>query len=123
MGGGDKVDIVTAKFILKAEHLFGKGVAVNAVHPGWVDTPGLRKSLPGFARTFRLALRTPPQGADTTVWLAAAPHLDASGRFWFDRRPRPTHRLAHTKASQGERQKLWDTCTTLCGLGEDDITG
>ena len=29
-------------------HLAGTGVTVNAMHPGWADTPGLRDALPGL---------------------------------------------------------------------------
>ena len=40
------------------------GVASYAMHPGWVDTPGLATGLPRFAHLGPL-LRTPGQGADT----------------------------------------------------------
>ena len=40
------------------------------LHPGWVETPGLASGLPNFARLGPL-LRTPAEGADTAVWLAA----------------------------------------------------
>ena len=46
------------------------GVASYASHPGWVDTPGLASGLPSFAKLGPL-LRTPAEGADTVVWLAA----------------------------------------------------
>ena len=46
------------------------GVASYASHPGWVDTPGLASGLPTFAKLGPL-LRTPGEGADTVVWLAA----------------------------------------------------
>ena len=48
----------------------GDGVASYAVHPGWVDTPGLGSGLPSFSKLGPL-LRTPAQGADTVTWLAA----------------------------------------------------
>ena len=44
-----------------------------AMHPGWVDTPGLAESLPRFRSLWRPLLRTPSEGADTAVWLAGAP--------------------------------------------------
>ena len=56
-----------------AGRLAGTGVTVNAMHPGWVDTPGLAQSLPGFYRLMRPLLRSAAQGMDTIVWLAAAP--------------------------------------------------
>ena len=34
-------------------------------------------------------LRTPEEGADTVVWLAASPDVEGrSGRFWIDRQER-----------------------------------
>ena len=75
-------------------------------HPGWVDTPGIAHSLPKFERVARPILRTTQQGADTFVWLAAADV--PSGRFWHDRRPRPTHYLPFTRESEADRRALWD---------------
>jgi NAD(P)-dependent dehydrogenase (short-subunit alcohol dehydrogenase family) len=104
---------------LWAERLTGTGVTVNAMHPGWVDTPGVRRSLPTFWKVMRPFLRTPAQGADTIIWLAVAPRLDSeSGKFWFDRRQRETHKLARTVSSPQDRQRLWDKCVRLGGLSD-----
>jgi dehydrogenase/reductase SDR family protein 12 len=101
---------------LWAQRLQGTGVVVNAMHPGWVDTPGLRESLPGFRRLVGPLLRTPEQGADTIVWLAAAPRAAAeSGGFWFDRRRRPTHVLPWTSESDVDRRRLWAGVERLIG--------
>ena len=98
-----------------ARQLAPVGVTVNAMHPGWVDTPGVQFSLPTFRKIMRLGLRTPKQGADTIVWLAAAPQLTAvSGKFWLDRRARPTHKFyLRTQSSAAERQQLWAECVRL----------
>jgi dehydrogenase/reductase SDR family protein 12 len=102
---------------LWAERQVGSGVTVNAMHPGWVDTPGVRRSLPTFWKVMRPFLRTPPQGADTIVWLAVAPNLASeSGKFWFDRRERETHKFARTVSAPEDRQRLWDECVRLSGL-------
>ena len=82
-----------------------RGVAAHAMHPGWVDTPGLASSLPGFHRALRPLLRTPSQGADTIVWLGAAGV--PSGRLWHDRAERPQYRLPWTRETAAERQRLW----------------
>ena len=104
---------------LWAERLTGTGVTVNAMHPGWVDTPGVRRSLPTFWKVMRPFLRTPAQGADTIIWLAVAPGLASeSGKFWFDRRQRETHKLARTMSSPQDRQRLWDKCVRLSGLSD-----
>jgi dehydrogenase/reductase SDR family member 12 len=47
--------------------------------------------MPVFRTITGPIIRTPAQGADTIVWLgAAAEPLADTGRFWHDRRPRPT---------------------------------
>ena len=87
-------------------------IAFHAMHPGWADTPGVRHSLPGFARITAPVLRTPDEGADTIVWLAAATaeELGASGGFWCDRARRPIHRLPNTRHSDNpaERAAMWN---------------
>jgi NAD(P)-dependent dehydrogenase (short-subunit alcohol dehydrogenase family) len=102
---------------LWAERLDGTGVTVNAMHPGWADTPGVQSSLPTFRRLTKRSLRTPQQGADTILWLAAAQRpAGVSGRFWLDRRERGTHLLPGTQSSTRDRQRLWDECVRLSGL-------
>jgi GTPase Era involved in 16S rRNA processing len=97
-----------------AERLSGTGVTVNAMHPGWVDTPGLRDSLPRFYRLLQPFLRTPEQGADTILWLAAAKSIEGeSGAFWLDRLPRSKHKLKHTVSSLEERDAYWEKVEAL----------
>jgi dehydrogenase/reductase SDR family member 12 len=95
-------------------HLLDTGIVVNAMHPGWADTPGLRTALPGFTRIVGSLLRTSTEGADTIVWLAAAPDAaDQSGLFFLDRRPRAKHRLRRTRRPDEacEAARLWRVCT------------
>ena len=101
---------------LWAESLRDRGIVVHAMHPGWADTPGVSESLPRFYKLTKPLLRTPAQGADTIVWLCASDEASRStGRFWHDRRPRPTHRLRRTKESESERRALWQRLTELSG--------
>jgi dehydrogenase/reductase SDR family protein 12 len=84
-----------------------QGITVNAMHPGWADTPGVQTALPGFYRVTRKLLRTPEEGADTAVWLAAATEAaDASGKFWLDREQHPSHLSRRTVESPAERAQL-----------------
>jgi NAD(P)-dependent dehydrogenase (short-subunit alcohol dehydrogenase family) len=99
---------------LWAEELRGSGVAVNAMHPGWADTPAVRSSLPRFHEAMRRILRTPAEGADTVVWLAARPEIEATGRFFFDREERRTHVLPFTREKDEDRRALWEICASLC---------
>jgi len=95
-----------------AEALEGTGVVVNAMHPGWADTPGVRDSLPGFHRLTRPLLRSPEEGADTMVWLAAAPEAGlVSGKFWLDREPHLAAILPGTAGNRELREKLVEELT------------
>jgi NAD(P)-dependent dehydrogenase (short-subunit alcohol dehydrogenase family) len=102
----------------------GEGVASYAVHPGWVNTPGLASGLPTFSKLGPL-LRTPAQGADTVVWLAAdeprrtlvsAP-IDG---LWHDRHLRGEYYLPATRRTSSESERdggdLWDWCAERTGL-------
>lgn len=91
-------------------------VCFHAMHPGWVDTPGVVSGLPTFHRVMRPLLRTPDQGADTAVWLASDPAaLRSSGLFWHDRHRRSEHRLPWTRGTE-DASVLWDLCTQRTGF-------
>ena len=65
-------------------------------HPGWSDTAAVRAALPGFYESLKGRLRSPREGADTVIWLAAvdAKKSEAalrSGGFYFDRAPAAKH--------------------------------
>lgn len=95
-----------------AAHL--PGVRFFAMHPGWADTGGVERALPGFYKRTRRWLRTPAEGADTAVWLAIAPNLDLpSGTFAFDRAVARTHILPGTRATEDERHRLWKRVEAL----------
>lgn len=79
----------------------------HAMHPGWAATPGVHAALPTFERVMGPLLRTPDEGADTIVWLVAADEpARTSGRFWHDRRARPTHYLPGTRETAADRARL-----------------
>ena len=61
------------------------GVIFCVMHPGWVDTSGVRSAIPGFFEFTKKRLRTPAQGADTAAWLVGESNIP-SGEFWFDRK-------------------------------------
>lgn len=103
-----------------AARMRGSGIRFHALHPGWVDTPGLRESLPGFRKLTRPFLRDAESGADTMVWLTSddGRPLRTTGRFWLDRRVRPIHRLPQTRRSDTthERELLWQWCLDHAGI-------
>jgi NAD(P)-dependent dehydrogenase (short-subunit alcohol dehydrogenase family) len=102
------------------------GVASFAMHPGWVDTPGLQSGMPRFRALWRPALRTPAEGADTVVWLAAGgPAAEAlalgvptapSG-FFHDRRSRAEHRFPFLRPTHpGDNDSLLEWCAARTGI-------
>ncbi|HSB60218.1 MAG TPA: SDR family NAD(P)-dependent oxidoreductase [Vicinamibacteria bacterium] len=96
-----------------ARRLDGTRVTANALHPGFVSTGLFAKAggLVGIATSAAalLAARKPAEGADTVVWLAAAPEVQGrSGLFWIDRQERRC-RFRDPKAEEA----LW---TLLAGM-------
>lgn len=76
-----------------ARRLTARGVSVNAMHPGFVATGIFRKGggLLGLLASLyaKLRARSPAEGADTVVYLAASPEVEGrSGLFWIDRQER-----------------------------------
>jgi NAD(P)-dependent dehydrogenase (short-subunit alcohol dehydrogenase family) len=97
-----------------ARQMRHSNLAVHSMHPGWVDTPGIKTALPGFHSLVNPVLRTPDQGADTIVWLAASKKAgESTGKFWMDRRPHETVVFPKTGESEQERQLLWEKLNRL----------
>lgn len=68
-----------------------------AMHPGWVDTASVNRSMPRFVAILKRVLRDHAKGADTIVYLARErPEQRLSEAIWFDRKARDTHIYAHT---------------------------
>jgi len=104
---------------LWAERLKDSGVVAHAMHPGWADTPGVESSLPLFHKLTKRLLRTPEEGADTIIWLAASREAGkVSGYFWLDREPHITHVLPGTQESAEDRQRLWAALAQLADWRE-----
>lgn len=105
-----------------AERFGTDEIVFHALHPGWADTPGVDDALPGFGRLLGPLLRSPMQGADTMVWLAAEPDIESrTGEFWHDRRARSTHKVSSTKKTDtpARRAALWAWCEAHTGMAVD----
>jgi NAD(P)-dependent dehydrogenase (short-subunit alcohol dehydrogenase family) len=102
-----------------ARRVPARNVVFHAMHPGWVDTPGVESGLPTFHRVMRPLLRTPHQGADTVVWLASSARPAPTGCFWHDRRWRREHHLPWTRGDE-DGAELWDLCVKRTGWEESD---
>lgn len=100
-----------------AERLAGTGVTANCLHPGAVNTRFGGGSQGLSALFFRLAkpfMRTPEQGADTVVWLAAAPEVEGvTGRYFADRKEISSSPVSHDEAA---RKRLWEESERLTNL-------
>ncbi len=100
-----------------AARLRDRGVHVHAMHPGWADTKGVRTWMPVFRLLTRPVIRTPDEGADTIVWLGGAPEaVESTGRFWHDRRTRPTtYPVGAGPDDAATRRRLWERLEELAG--------
>jgi len=92
-----------------------RGIRFCSMHPGWVDTPALVDGMPGFYAITRKALRTPAQGADTIVFLAASDEIATApnGSFWFDRHVANKHAVPWTREPPGTQEQLIRLCERL----------
>lgn len=84
----------------------------SAMHPGWVDTPGVRYSMPSFKKLLNKRLRSIEEGADTILWLATSDNYP-NGKFWFDRKLAKTTFLNFNQSSKQEEELLWTTCLSI----------
>lgn len=93
-----------------ARRLEGTGVTTNALHPGVVATEFASSDDVGFFTSFgfkivRPFLKTPAQGAATTIHLASAPELrGVSGKYFADSKPKHPMRIAQDDALA---ERLW----------------
>ncbi len=84
-----------------------RGTRFYVMHPGWVDTQGVKTSLPGFRKLFKKILRDHRQGADTALWLAMnRPACEPNKGIWLDRERQPEHVFSHTRSSRHTVQDL-----------------
>ena len=108
-----RIQVILAEELAAA----GDGIAYASMHPGWADTPGLRRSMPRFRRLVGPLLRSPEQGADTIVWLlATGAAAQQPGALWHDRRARPTHFLPRTSETAEDRERLMTALEELTPL-------
>jgi NAD(P)-dependent dehydrogenase (short-subunit alcohol dehydrogenase family) len=86
----------------------GSHVSFHVMHPGWVDTEGVKTSLPTFRKLLASVLRTPAQGADTAIWLAAERPPIVEEGLWLDRELQPEHVGEHTRTDHRRRAELME---------------
>jgi NAD(P)-dependent dehydrogenase (short-subunit alcohol dehydrogenase family) len=100
-----------------AQRLRGAAVTANALHPGFVNshifhaTPALRFLLMPFAP---FLMRTPAQGAATSIYLATSPEVAGVSGAYYERGRQVEPSAAARNAADGER--LWQESARLTGL-------
>ncbi len=101
-----------------AKRLRGSGVTANALHPGVVrtsfgaeDPAGVQRLLVPLIAPF---MKTPDQGAATSIHLASAPELEhVTGGFFANRKPKKSVRHSYDEATW---LRLWQVSADLVGI-------
>ncbi|MGV8910043.1 MAG: SDR family oxidoreductase [Propionicimonas sp.] len=101
-----------------ARRLQATSVTANALHPGVVSTsfgaedPGRIQRL--FVPLMRPFMKTPAQGAATSIHLAWDPDLEhVSGQFFANSKPRRSSKRSYDQAAAA---RLWQVSADLVGL-------
>jgi retinol dehydrogenase-14 len=98
-----------------ARSLQGTSVTANALHPGVVSTSFGAEDPATVQRVFipflRLFMKTPTQGAATSIYLASAPDLElVTGRYFADSKPKMSSKPSYDVTAAA---RLWQVSTDL----------
>ncbi|GAA6231538.1 retinol dehydrogenase 12 [Lates japonicus] len=102
-----------------ARRLKGTNVTVNSVHPGTVNTDLVRHStlMTIFITFLSMFVKTPREGAQTTIYCAVAEELHSvSGKHFSDCAPAF---VAPQGRSEETARRLWDVSCELLGIEWD----
>ncbi|HKQ08955.1 MAG TPA: SDR family oxidoreductase [Blastocatellia bacterium] len=102
-----------------ARRLKGTGVTVNSLHPGAVAT-GIFRALPKpLEAIIKLVTMSPEKGAQTSVYLASSPAVEATTGKYF---VRCAEVLPSAEARDDDvAQRLWAESARLTGLKADAV--
>ena len=106
-----------------ARRVEGTGVSANVLHPGVVATAFGQEDSGRWMRLMlpvvRPFMKTPEQGAATSVHLASSPEVEGvSGRYFAGSRPKRSSRRSYDR---DVALQLWDVSAQLTGLGSSHI--
>jgi retinol dehydrogenase-14 len=101
-----------------ARTLKGTSVTANALHPGLVSTSFGAEDPATVQRVFipflRPFMKSPTQGAATSIHLASAPELEqVTGRYFANRHPKKSSGPSYDQATA---TRLWQVSADLVGL-------
>jgi NAD(P)-dependent dehydrogenase (short-subunit alcohol dehydrogenase family) len=101
-----------------ARRLEGTGVTATVLHPGVVrtgfgaeDPSWIYRVIVPFVRPF---MKSPEQGALTSIYLASSPDVDGvTGKYFAKGKPRTSNKLSYDRAATA---RLWQVSASLVGL-------
>lgn len=101
-----------------ARRLAATGVTVNCLHPGgiasglWTNNGPLAQFM---MRVGRLFLKTPEQGAQTTIYLASSPEVEGvTGKYYANCKEKTSNKESY---DQNVARRLWHVSEQMTGIG------
>lgn len=101
-----------------ARRLAGTGVTVNCLHPGgiasglWTNNGPLAQFIMWAGKPF---LKTPEQGAQTTIYLAASPEVEGvTGKYYANCNEKSSNKESY---DLNVARRLWDVSEQMTGVG------
>jgi len=105
-----------------ARRLEGTGVAVNALHPGFIAS-GFGHNMNGMMAFLtkgiqKLFAKSEDEGAETPVYLASSPEVNGvTGKYWDKKKAIKSNDISYNR---DEQAKLWDYSLDITGLTEQE---
>ena len=100
-----------------ARRLEGTGLTATVLHPGVVRTKFGAEDQSGLVVMSRLArpfMKTPAQGAATSIYLASSPEVEGvTGRYFVNSKPKTSTKFSYDPAAGA---RLWRLSADLVGL-------
>lgn len=98
-----------------ADQLIDSNITVNALHPGVIYTPQATKFAPNFLKPLaKLFMRSPEQGAVTSLYLATSPEVEqVTGKYFTSKKATRTVPISYHSELQ---QKLYEKSLHWVGL-------
>jgi NAD(P)-dependent dehydrogenase (short-subunit alcohol dehydrogenase family) len=98
-----------------ARRLTGTGVTANVLHPGVVRTAFATEDASLMWKVvlpvIRPFLKSPAQGAATSIYLASSPEVEGvSGKYFVNSKPQTSHRSSYDAAAAA---RLWEISADL----------
>ena len=98
--------------------LDGTGVTATVLHPGVVRTSFGAQDQAAYLAVMigvaHLFMKTPAQGADTSIYLASSPQVEGvTGRYFVNRKPKTSSNASYDTTAAA---RLWQASADLAGM-------